>query len=170
MPPICLQKQKLEILNNKKISSEYPLLQSILPTRHTMPNNTLINTLQKKPAINASPFDLVVANQQGSHKEITAYTMVTYDNGDAETALAVTNLTEYERQVSDAIITLWIEAQKQDLPPIFTTDMIFRALPGVGDKPSPQQRRSITKAINKMRNLHITVDATEEMRLRGIIG
>ena len=166
----CIKKANLEKLDNKKITSEYPLLQSILPTRHTMPNNALINTLQKKPAINAGPFDLVVANQQGSRKEITAYTMVTYDTGDAETALAVTNLTEYERQVSDAIITLWIEAQKQDLPPIFTTDMIFRAMPGGGDKPSPQQRGSITKAIDKMRNLHITVDATEEMRLRGIIG
>ena len=166
----CVKRANLEKLNSKKITSEYPLLQSILPTRHTMPNNALVNALQKKPAINAGPFDLVVANQQGNRKEITAYTMVTYDTEAAGTALAVPNLTEYERQVSDAIITLWIEAQKQDLPPIFTTDMIFRSMPGGGDKPSPQQRGSITKAIEKMRNLHITVDATDEMRTRGIIG
>lgn len=149
---------------------EYPMLQSILPTRHTMPNNALVNALQKKPSINTGAFDLVVANQQGRRKEITAYTMVTYDVEATGTDLTVLNLTEYERQVSDAIITLWIEAQKQGLPPIFTTDMIFRAMPGGGDKPSPQQRGSITKAIDKMRNLHITVDATDEMRTRRIIG
>jgi len=154
----------------EQLATYNPVLQSLLPTRHTMPNNALMNALQQKQAINAGAFDLVVANPHGRRKEITAYTMVTYDAEAAGTALAAANLSEYERQVSDAVITLWLEAKKQELPPVFTTDMIFRAMPGGGDKPSPQQRGAITKAIEKMRNLHITVDATEEMRLRGAIG
>lgn len=154
----------------EQITAEHPALAALLPTRHTMPNNALMNALQQKQAINAGAFDLVVANPHGRRKEITAYTMVTYDAEAAGTALAAANLSEYERQVSDAVITLWLEAKKQNLPPVFTTDTIFRAMPGGGDKPSPQQRGAITKAIEKMRNLHITVDATEEMRLRGAIG
>ena len=154
----------------EQITADHPALAALLPTRHTMPNNALMNALQQKQAINAGAFDLVVANPHGRRKEITAYTMVTYDAEAAGTALAAANLSEYERQVSDAVITLWLEAKKQDLPPVFTTDTIFRAMPGGGDKPSPQQRGAITKAIEKMRHLHITVDATEEMRLRGAIG
>lgn len=152
------------------IEDNLPALQSILPSRHTMPNNALMNALQQKQTINAGAFDLVVANAAKKRKEITAYTMITYDEQAEETALTATHLSEYERQVSDAVITLWIEARKQNLPPVFTTDMVFRAMPGGGDKPSQQQRGAITRAIEKMRRLHITVDATEEMRTRGIIG
>jgi hypothetical protein len=47
--------------------------------------------------------------------------------------------------------------------------MIYRSMPGGSDKASPQQKGAITKAIEKFRRLHITVDATEEMRKRGII-
>ena len=162
--------ENAETADTEHITAETPLLVSLLPTRHTMPNNALMNALQQKQPINAGEFDLVVSNATKRRKEITAYTMITYDEQGAETALTAANLSEYERQVSDAVITLWIEAKKQDLPPVFTPDMIFRAMPGGGDKPSPQQRGAITKAIEKMRRLHITVNATEEMRLRGIIG
>lgn len=143
---------------------------SIVPKSHTMPNNALINIMQSKPAINAGEFDLVVSNATKKRKEITAYTMITY-TGDEETGVTITefNLTEYERQVSDAIISLWLEATKEKLPPTFTTDAIFRAMPGGGDKPNPGQKSAITRTIERLRRIHITVDATEEMRKRGVI-
>ena len=43
-------------------------------------------------------------------------------------------------------------------------------MPGEGDKPSPQQKGAITKAIEKFRKLHVFVNATDEMRARGLIG
>lgn len=154
----------------ESIAAKLPLVQGIRPTAHTMPNNALMNTLQQKPAINAGAFDMVVANAKGRRKEITAYTMIEFDPGETSIKVTDAHLTEYERQVSDAVISLWIEAVKEKLPPIFTPDMIFRAMPGGSDKASPQQKGAITKTIEKFRRLHITVDATEEMRKRGVIG
>ena len=152
------------------IKAKLPLVQGIRPTAHTMPNNALMNTLQQKPAINAGAFDMVVANAKGRRKEITAYTMIEFDPGETSIKITDAHLSEYERQVSDAVISLWIEAVKEKLPPIFTPDMIFRAMPGGSDTASPQQKGAITKTIEKFRRLHITVDATEEMRKRGVIG
>ena len=154
----------------ESIAAKLPLVQGIRPTAHTMPNNALMNTLQQKPAINAGAFDMVVANAKGRRKEITAYTMIEFDPGETGIKITDAHLSEYERQVSDAVISLWIEAVKEKLPPIFTPDMIFRAMPGGSDTASPQQKGAITKTIEKFRRLHITVDATEEMRKRGVIG
>lgn len=163
------QQEKATVEEAGKIIDELPLLENLLPTRHIMPNNALMNALQKKQPINAGAFDLVVSNPKGKRKEITTYISVTYDEESAGAVLTAANLSEYERQVSDAVVTLWLEAQNNHLPPAFTVDKIFREMPGGGDKPSPQQRGAITKAMEKMRNLHITVDATEELRQRGAI-
>jgi len=153
----------------ESIAAKLPLVQGIRPTAHTMPNNALMNTLQQKPAINAGAFDMVVANAKGRRKEITAYTMISYEPGETGLAITEEKLSEYERQVSDAIISLWLAAIKGNVPTFFTADMIFREMPGGSDKASPQQKGAITKAIEKFRRLHIYVDATEEFTKRGII-
>lgn len=145
-----------------------PLLQAITPNYHVMPNNKLMNVMQEPSFINGGAFDLVVSNASGRRKEITSYTMIEY-NGDDDTNITPVNLTEYERQVSDAIVSLWEQARADNVPPIFTADMIYRAMPGGGDRATPQQRGSITKAIDHFRQLHIYVDATEELQKRGKI-
>lgn len=154
----------------ESIAAKLPLVQSIKPTAHTMPNNALMNTLQQKQAINAGAFDMVVSKAKGRRKEITAYTMIEFDPGETSIKITDAKLSEYERQVSDALISLWIEAVKEKLPPIFTPDMIYRAMPGGSDKASRGQKAAITRTIEKFRRLHIVVDATEEMRKRGVIG
>ena len=145
-------------------------VQAIDPAAHVMPNNALMNALTQKPAINAGAFDLVVANEQARRKEITNYTIVNYDPGDSGITITDPKLTEYERQVSDAVISLWAEAKRQNMPPVFTVDMIYQSMPGGGDRPQPAQRAAITRTIEKLRRLHIYMDATEEMRKRGKIG
>lgn len=154
----------------QSLATTLQAIQGIRPESHTMPNNALMNALQTKAAINAGAFDLIVANEKGKRKQLTAYTMIELDPGETDISITGAHLTEYERQVSDAIVSLWIEAKKTDRPTVFTTDMIFRAMPGGGDRASAQQKGAITKTIEKFRRLHITVDATEEMRKRHIIG
>ena len=145
-------------------------IQTLTPASHIMPNNALMNILQQKPAINAGAFDLTVANGNGKRGEITNYTIISYEPDESGITITDPKISEYERQVSDAIISLWVEAQKQSAPAIFTTDMIYRAMPGSGDKASPRQRGAITKAIERFRRLHITMDVSEEMRKRGQSG
>ena len=158
----------------EKIFAELNLLQSISPAAHTMPNNALMNALQNKGIIEAPEtaqgWDLIVAHQKGRRKEITAFTMVTYDPGETGVTVTGANLTEYERQVSDALISLWIAADRESLPPVFTPDMVYRSMPGGSEKASPQQKGAITRTIEKFRRLHVKIDATEEMRKRGLIG
>jgi hypothetical protein len=153
----------------ESIVATIKVIDGLRPTSHTMPNNPLMNALQQKNAINAGAFDLPVSNGKGRRKEITVYTMVTYDPGDTGILITDAKLTEYERQVSDAVISLWAEATEAKLPTIFTVDQIFRAMPGGSDKPSAQQKGAITKTLEKFNRLHIYMNATEEMRRRRII-
>lgn len=155
---------------NKNPQEIIAVLQSVIPSKHIMANNSLMNKLTSSEIINADAFDLQVSNQKGKRKEITAYTMVSYDQDKNEKGeLILSKLTEYERQVSDAIITIWEESTKAGLPPEFTTDMVYRYMPGSGDRPSAQQAGAITRTIEKFRNLSIYIDITEEMRSRGVI-
>lgn len=166
----------------EQLETELPLLQAIIPLKHTMPNNALMNALQNgqkhtdsspaTPIINAGEFDLPVAreNPKLHRKEITTFTMVSCNTDQEELQFTGGKMTEYERQVSDAIISLFLEAERQSLPPIFTTDMIFRAMPGGSDKASAQQKGAIKRVVNKCRKLDVTINPTEELRQRRIIG
>lgn len=168
-PAIIQVDQLLKSIIESK-AADTPRIASVIPLSHVMANNSLMNTLTSFNAINAGEFDMTVINKKGKRKEITAYTIASYDQDkDSAGNLIKSKLTEYERQVSDAIISIWEETRKSGLPPEFTTDMVFRAMPGSGDKPSPQQAGAITKTIEKLRKLHIFLDVTEEMRVRGLI-
>lgn len=163
-------KEKGKSITPAELLETIKTVQAIDPAAHVMPNNALMNALTQKPAINAGAFDLVVANEQARRKEITNYTIVNYDPGDSGITITDPKLSEYERQVSDAVISLWAEAKRQNMPPVFTVDMIYQSMPGGGDRPQPAQRAAITRTIEKLRRLHIYMDATEEMRKRGKIG
>lgn len=154
----------------KLILDKLPLIQGIKPKTHVMPNNALMNALQTRNIINAGEGNLPVSSARGKRKEITVYTMVSYDPGETGITLKNANLTEYERQVSDAIVSLWLEAERKGTPPIFTPQVIFNTMPGGNSDPSPQQRGAITRTLDKFARLRITVDATIEARQRGLIG
>ena len=146
-------------------------IKSISPRNHVMPNNTLMNVLQSKSVINAGAFDMPVMPATKRRKEVTAYVDVSMETKtDSGITITDAHLTEYERQVYDAIVTLWITATEEQIEPIFTLDKIYSNMPGSGERATPQQKAAITMAIEKFRRLHIVLDATEEMRRRGKIG
>lgn len=145
-----------------KEKSLLPQISPIHPNNHLMPNNTLMNYLTQYSLINAGAAELPVLEGRGN----TSHVVVGYEE---DPNISAFSLTEYERQVSDSIITIWEEAEKQGIPALFTADTVFRNMPGEGGKPSPQQKGAITKAIEKFRRLHVLVNATDEMRARGLI-
>lgn len=160
------KEEPAEAASPAEILEQMRTVQAITVAAHIMPNTALMNTLQQKPAINAGPFDLVIAKEQARRKEITNYTIVSYDPGQGGVQITDPHLSEYERQVSDAVISLWAAAEKQKMPPVFTIDDIYQSMPGGGGKPSPAQRGAITKTMEKFARLHIYMDATEEMQRR----
>jgi hypothetical protein len=146
-----------------------PVIKSLLPAAHKMLNNKLTNDLQGHTGadvINAGAYALEVFPGKGRRKPLSNYTMIT-DEGNK--ALEPYSLTEYERQVIDAVCSLLEEARSQAIDCIITPDMVYRALPGGGGKPSPQQKAAITKAIERFRRIHIFIDASKEMVQRKLI-
>ena len=137
-----------------KEKSLLPQISPIHPNNHLMPNNTLMNYLTQYSLINAGAAELPVLKGRGN----TSHVVVGYEE---DPNISAFSLTEYERQVSDSIITIWEEAEKQGIPALFTADTVFRNMPGEGGKPSPQQKGAITKAIEKFRRLHVLVNATD---------
>ena len=153
-------KENFAAASNKDL---LPQISPILPHSHLMPNNTLMNYLTQFETVNAGKAVIPVLRGK---RDTTDYVLVEYTD---DPNLSAFSLSEYERQVSDSIITIWVEAMSQGIQPLFTTDMVFKNMPGGGGKPSPQQKGAITKAIEKFRHLHVYVNATEEMRARGLI-
>jgi len=156
----------------KEILQNLPLIQGLRTKSHNMLNNKLTNALQTGGLINRDEGTYLIVQKEDKakrQKEITSYTMISYDPGETGITVKNANLTEYERQVSDAVISLWIEADRKKAPPYFTAETIFKAMPGGSDQPSAQQKGAITKALDKFSRLRITVDATEEARARGWI-
>ena len=151
---------------------ELPFLPSITPKYWIVPNNALANDLENpnKLRINYGPYDLSVF---GDRSEITSYIAISYDP-DPDSGITIKGpdrISAYERTVSNAIVSLWEAALKEGQDkPIISPEMIYRAMPGGGDKLSRGQKSAIVKAINKFRILHIEIDATDEMRKRKAIG
>lgn len=146
-----------------------PQLKSISLKKHTMPNNKLTNEMQRG-IIGDGPQELIVSSRatRGKPAEITAYTIVTYEGEDG-LVKSTKSLTEYDRQVGDTLASLWLYGDPNH---IITPEIVYRNLTQrtQSETPSPQQIGAVTRSIEKMRRVHVYVDASEEMRKRGIIG
>lgn len=140
------------------------LLQSLTPKNYKIPNNKLMNALQTSQIIN-DPRDLIVSNKG----DITAYVFATYNDEETGIKLINNNLTQYQTDVSNAVITIWKQAQEENKPPVFNIDMVYKYMPGGGERPSEKARKEIKKSLDILSNLKIELDATEEMQKRGKI-
>lgn len=141
---------------------------SIIPRQYSMINNPLMNEIAgatgKKP-INAGSHDLTVIPPKGKQPEITTYVTVT----DPTTGGIMSNLTEQERSVSDAIMSIYLQATEDGRPASFKADTIYRVMPGRGEKPGEETTAAIVKTIEKFRNMTLEIDATDELRARKAI-
>ena len=144
-------------------------LPGLIAKYHVMPDNALMNVMQHKGVINAGAFGLSVLPATGKRKEITTLTMIEYTPGETDIKVTDPKLTESERQVSDAIVSLWEEARRNKKTAAFTCDEIYAAMPGGGDKASMAKAKEIEETIEKLRRINIVLNATEELRNRGIL-
>ena len=151
-----------------------PDIPAINPNYSIMINSRLMYDLVTNARINAPDpeYDLYNYNCRGN-KEITSYVAITYDP-DPNSGIKVTGpekLSGYERTIYDAIVSLFATAAQNNIEkPTVTVDMIYRAMPGSGDKPSRGQKAAIVRVMNKFGDLHIEIDATADLRARGKIG
>ena len=146
---------------------------AVFPTiriqKHTIPIVQLMNFVADQANWDgeAKAVDTLPAKKRGRNTAIQTLVFIKYDSK----AMIDLGLTEKERQVSDAVMSIWVEAQRQDITPVqFTTKTIFQAMPGAGEeKPSKLTQTFIEKTIEKLSSTRIKINATDEMRERKLI-
>lgn len=76
------------------------------------------------------------------------------------------NVTQYDLAVMDAAYTILKNGRDS-----FTPEMIVRIMAGNMDlNVTPQKKAAVTRSLNKLRHIDITIDCTEEFRARKLIG
>lgn len=154
-------KQK-EDNSKSSVIQKIPQLKSKLPNYHISPINRLANELQHD-IINNGEINITVAGK-GTDTPTTTYVLATYQETE-NIKMSGKPYTEYDRQVHDAVCSLWEYGHKEH---IMTSEMIFREMTRdtKTGHPSPQQVGAVTRSVEKMRRIHVDVDATEEMKIR----
>ena len=152
-------KQRQEEHLTDKSDEATRLFEHITPNSLSIVNTPVMNELAElfgKDRINAGPFDATVIPAKGKQEAITDYVIV------ESSEEVVRSLSEYERSVLDAYHTISMQASKQNVPPIFTEDDIYRLLPGGGERASEKQRKLIRDTLSILSNIKInTLDATD---------
>lgn len=138
-----------------------PYLKSVFPQKHTMTNNKLSNELVKD-LINTGGYDLNVSNRGN----VESYVLATFEP-DVNMKLTGKPYEHYDRSIMDALVTLWLYGDESH---IVTPDMIYRTMTHKSDIDiSAVQTSEIINSIEKLRRIHVTVDATEEMQKRNVL-
>ena len=136
------------------------------PEKHIMPINKLANTITTAKGFNLFDIngaDLIVSGRGKS--EITTRCMLTYE-GDNITLSGRQPFTEYDRNVADAVTSLYEYGGSN----IVTAATVYRAMVNMTDTetPSPQQIGAVTRSLDKMRFTRVRIDCTEELKQRKV--
>lgn len=139
-------------------------LSSKLPESFTMPNNKLANTMTKD-IIDIGEITLEVS-RKGKKHPIETTCILTYE-GDAVTLSGRQSYTEYDRNVYNAVCSLYVYG---DPSHVMTPAMVYRAMTGLTDteKPTAGQIEAVTNSLDKMRFIRARIDCTNELKARGI--
>ena len=145
----------------KKAKDKGPAtLKSIVPDRYLIPNSIVSNSLTKG-ILNSGKIKLDASK---SHKgKYNVYAAITLDPN----KYAVDgNFTPFDRRVFNGVCSLYAAGNTA-----FTADMVCRTMNGLSEseKISSGQVSAVTKSLNKLRDIDIKIDATEEFKKRHII-
>ena len=150
-----------ELLTAAEVQTVLPQLSSIIPQKHLIPNNKLANSLTKD-IIDAGAIDLVVSGRGKS--EITTRCVLSYEGENVKLS-SRQPFTEYDRQVADAVTSLY---EYGDESHIVTAATVYRAMVHATETetPSPQQIGAVTRSLDKMRFVRVQIDCSEELTRR----
>lgn len=103
--------------------------------------------------------------RRGSKNQINTFASIDFDTLDSNVQITgVKELTAYDRQVHDAIITLYIEGANSHITP----QMIFQVMTGDPKaRITPRQTKLISNSSSKFLHSKITIDATQDAKAYG---
>lgn len=153
-------------LTTEQVREILPRLESVIPQKHLIPNNKLANSLTTKVTtkdiLDASAIDFVVSGRGKS--EITTRCILSYEGENLKLS-SRQPFTEYDRQVADAVTSLY---EYGDESHIVTAATVYRAMiHATGtETPSPQGIGAVTRSLDKMRFVRVQIDCSEELTRR----
>lgn len=149
-------------ITSEQVRAALPQLASIIPQKHLIPNNKLANSLTKD-IIGAGLIELDVGRKKD---DILTRCILSYE-GDNVKLTSRRSFTEYDRQVADAVTSLYEYGDKSH---IITAATVYRAMVHATETetPSPQQIEAVTQSLDKLRFVRVQIDCTEELIRRNI--
>lgn len=156
----------IEYIENIENADRVNIIDNIQPKKYVSPNNALANKLTNSDVIDVGKVDVFVGKIKGI--ETTSYVTIGYD-ADDKNYNVYKRFTEFERHVSDAIMSIWTECANKGVPCRFTVEMLNNTLIGHKCRLTPKKEAEIDKTIRKFMSLLVDVDATEEAKRLGII-
>lgn len=144
----------------KTTSKNYEVenLVSIIPKKHIIPNTKFSNELQRNTLFD-EPHNLIVANK-GKTNEVKTFVNVSCTE---DYKFIGKPYTEYDRQVQNAVCSLYCAGNK-----VITPAMVFRTMTcrKETETPSEQQLKKIKKSLEKQWSIKVEIDATKEITTR----
>ena len=135
------------------------------PASYITPIDKVSNKAFEGVLNSTEPIGVEVVKKAKSRKPI--YTLVTIDIAELEGVKinGRRELTAFDREVHDAIITLFVEGGNTYI----TVNMIYQMMTGKrGAHCSSKQAQAISDAITKLMFSHAVIDASQEAQLRGL--
>lgn len=147
----------------REVREALPRLTSIVPQKRVIPTNKLANSLRE--LIDVGERDLTVIDE-GKPTEVNTRCIVSYE-GDNVTLSGRQTFTEYDRNVADAVTSLYLYG---DSSHVVTPASVYRAMVHAteSETPSPQQIGAVTKSLDKLRFVRVRVNLVDEFTRRNI--
>lgn len=139
-----------------------PMLSSIIPANHVIPNNRLANEI--KNIIDGGLYGLTVSRKGKKKEKVITKCIVSYEGPDVE-LLSKYPYTEYDRQVMNAVISLYEYGDPQHN---ITPAMVYRAMIHATETetPSKKQLEAVERSLNKSRFINVKIDCSDELKQR----
>lgn len=148
-----------------------PLAKIPIRGGHIFINSAIINAIQANAHKNAEEFQVRTLPKNKKHPDIFSSAMIAYvppDITDGPNKKPI-KLSEFERQVTDAVATLFDKLTEAGMKPKMSINDIFLEMPGGGNRMTARQQKRINDTLTKFGYMRVWIDATDEMRERGKI-
>ena len=114
--------------------------------------------------LNSNELVAVAMEKRGSKKEINTLVNINFNNMQSVTINGKKELTPYDREVYDSIITLFVDGKNE----VITPQMIYMTMTGKKNiNISDNQVKDINNSITKLMYSEVTIDATQEAEAFG---
>ena len=128
------------------------------PTEFITPTDKVTNTAFKGQ-LNSSELVAVAMEKKGSKKQIDTLVSISFDEMQGVKITGRKELTPYDREVHDAIITLYVDGENA----VMTPQMIYQTMTGNTEaKLNPRQAEAISNSITKLMYSNVVIDASKE--------